>query len=81
MNHIIEFTESTIFQKKKIVDILDDIDTYVKRVHKACDLMSTESSKEEYLYQTEKDEIMKYMDDLDSEKQLLWVSLGLLVES
>lgn len=68
LNRMIEFTESTIFQKQKIANVIKDIDVYLKRIHDSCDFVTSESSKEEYIYQTERDEISKYMDDLDSEK-------------
>ena len=78
---MIEFTESTIFQKQKIANVIKDIDVYLKRIHDSCDFVTSESSKEEYIYQTERDEISKYMDDLDSEKQALWVMVMILLEA
>lgn len=81
LNRMIEFTESTIFQKQKIANVIKDIDVYLKRIHDSCDFVTSESSKEEYIYQTERDEISKYMDDLDSEKQTLWVMAAILLEA
>ena len=81
LNRMIEFTESTIFQKQKIANVIKDIAVYLKRIHDSCDFVTSESSKEEYIYQTERDEISKYMDDLDSEKQALWVMVMILLEA
>lgn len=80
LNRMIEFTESTIFEKQKISNVISDIDVYLKRIRDSCDFVTSESSKEEYIYQTDKDEINKCMDDLDSEKQALWVMAVNLLE-
>ena len=69
LNRMIEFTESTIFQKQKIANVIKDIDVYLKRIHDSCDFVTSESSKEEYIYQTERDEISMAAILLEAQEQ------------
>lgn len=46
---------------------------YLKQISDSCDAVTSESSKEEFIYQSEKGDIVKFIMDLDSEKQILWV--------
>lgn len=70
MNQLIEFTRTSFEQKQKLIE---DIDVYLKQISDSCDTVASESSKEEFIYQSEKGEIVKFIMDLESEKQILWV--------
>lgn len=70
MNQLIEFTRTSFEQKQKLIE---DIDVYLKQISDSCDAVTSESSKEEFIYQSEKGDIVKFIMDLESEKQILWV--------
>ena len=79
---MIEFTETAIFQKNAILDIVSDIDMskcsrgltarYLTRIHDNCDAISAESSKADYIYKQKREEVTHVIDELDHQKQLLW---------
>jgi singapore isolate B (sub-type 7) whole genome shotgun sequence assembly, scaffold_10 len=79
---MIEFTETAIFQKNAILDIISDIDVFVSprdligryltRIHDNCDAISAERSKEEYIFKQKREEVTHVIDELDHQKQLLW---------
>ena len=70
LNQLMEFTHSSLQENQKLID---NIDTYLKQIRESCDLVTSESSKDEFIYQNEKSEIIKFIEDLESEKQILWV--------
>ena len=46
---------------------------YLKRVHESCDLISSETIKEEMIYTNKKEMIKEELDQLENKKQLYWV--------
>lgn len=70
LNQLMEFTHSSLQENQKMID---NIDTYLKQIRESCDLVTSESSKDEFIYQNERSEIIKFIEDLESEKQILWV--------
>ncbi|KAK8803156.1 hypothetical protein WA588_002311 [Blastocystis sp. NMH] len=72
LRKMIEFTETAIFQKNAILDIISDIDVYLTRIHDNCDAISAERSKEEYIFKQKREEVTHVIDELDHQKQLLW---------
>lgn len=46
---------------------------YLQRVHESCDLISSETIKEEMIYTNKKEMIKEELDQLENKKQLYWV--------
>ena len=46
--------------------------SYLTRFHESCDSISAEISKEQYLFQREREEIVNVIEELNQRKQALW---------
>ena len=46
--------------------------SYLRRFHESCDSISAEISKEQYLFQREREEIVGVIEELNQRKQTLW---------
>ena len=46
--------------------------SYLRRFHESCDSISAEISKEQYLFQREREEIVGVIVELNQRKQTLW---------
>lgn len=81
---MLSFSESTLSTKQEENAMVDNVDlylllykvvmiSYLQKVNDSCNLLSSNTVKEEFAYKTQKEELTDQLNSLENEKQYLWV--------
>ena len=81
---MLSFSESTLSTKQEENAMVDNVDlylllykvvmiSYLHKVNDSCNLLSSNTVKEEFAYKTQKEELTDQLNSLENEKQYLWV--------
>lgn len=84
LRRMLSFSESTLSTKQEENAMVDNVDlylllnkvvmiSYLQKVNDSCNLLSSNTVKEEFAYKTQKKELTDQLNSLENEKQYLWV--------